>query len=153
MQRILSKPPSYLESGKKRTRVAWSSSTLTRMQRCSLSKMSLVLQIRTVRSSEQDAKYFPLLLKSRHVTFPLWPCRIKIKLSFGLLINPSVLYTGYLLSKERKAVKNSKKRIYLKIVDIRKKNITIRSRKPHDLYTPYPILPQTFQPQNRLIQL
>lgn len=57
------------------------------------------------------------------------------------------------VSKERKAVKNSKKRIYLKIVDIRKKSITIQSRKPHDLYAPFPILPQTFQPQNRLIQL
>lgn len=61
-----------LESGLKRTNRAWSSSTFALRHLCSRSKKSLVLQIRTVRSSAQEARYFPLLLKSRHVTFPLW---------------------------------------------------------------------------------
>lgn len=61
-----------LESGLKRTSTAWSSSTFALRHLCSRSRKSLVLQIRTVRSSAHDARYFPLLLKSTHVTLPLW---------------------------------------------------------------------------------
>ena len=62
----------YLESGLKLTRVAVSRSTLARRHLCSRSMKSLTLHIRTVRSSAQEARYFPLLLKSMDVTFPLW---------------------------------------------------------------------------------
>ena len=63
---------SHLQSGLKRTRMAWSSSTLALMLRCSRCRKSFVLQMRTVRSSAQVARYLPLLLKSMQVMFPLW---------------------------------------------------------------------------------
>lgn len=37
-----------------------------------------MLHSRTVRSSEHDARYLPLLLKSRQVTGLLWPCRQRV---------------------------------------------------------------------------
>jgi len=61
-----------LESGLKRTSVAQSRSTLALRHLWSRSRKSLVLQMRMVRSSEHEARYFPLLLKSRHVTLALW---------------------------------------------------------------------------------
>lgn len=64
----------YRESGLSRTRSAWSSRTLARRQRCSRAASSRVLHSRTVRSSAHDARYLPLLLKSRQHTEPLWPC-------------------------------------------------------------------------------
>lgn len=64
----------YRESGLSRTSSAWSSPTLARRQRCSRAVKSRVLHSRTVRSSAQDARYLPLLLKSRQETEPLWPC-------------------------------------------------------------------------------
>ena len=63
---------SHLQSGLKRTRMAWSSSTFALMLRCSRCRKSLVLQMRMVRSSAQVARYLPLLLKSMQDMFPLW---------------------------------------------------------------------------------
>ena len=63
----------YRESGLRRTSSAWSSPTLARRQRCSRAVKSRVLHSRTVRSSAHDARYLPLLLKSRQETEPLWP--------------------------------------------------------------------------------
>lgn len=65
----------YRESGLKRTSSACSSPMLARRQWCSRAAKSRVLHNRTVRSSAQDARYFPLLLKSRQETLPLWPYR------------------------------------------------------------------------------
>lgn len=64
----------YRESGLRRTSSAWSSPTLARRQRCSRAVKSRVLHSRIVRSSAHDARYLPLLLKSRQETEPLWPC-------------------------------------------------------------------------------
>lgn len=64
----------YRESGLKRTSSACSSPTLARRQRCSRAAKSRVLHSRTVRSSAHDARNWPLLLKSRQETEPLWPC-------------------------------------------------------------------------------